>query len=316
MIAVCGEALVDLVPDPSTAEGELGPLHPRLGGGPYNAAIALGRLGVPVNFQTRLSTDRFGDTLLDRLREAGVDTDAVQRGAEPTALAVVGFGAGGSARYSFHTAGTAGRFFTDPGPLPEEITAVSFGTLSMVLEPGATAYESVLFRQARSGALVVLDPNIRADLIDDAEAYRARFGTWLGGVGLLKLSAEDAAWLARQPGEADPAELIGALRRWQQAGPAAVVLTRGAEGMTVLTGAGELVEVPGVDAPVVDTIGAGDTVQAALLAWLYRHDALSEAAVRALDRGQWELALRFAASAAAVTVSRPGAQPPCADELD
>lgn len=317
MIVVCGEALVDLVPDPSTAEGDLGPLHPRLGGGPYNVAIALGRLGVPANFLTRLSTDQFGDKLLDRLRESHVDTGAVQRGPEPTTLAVVGLGDDGSARYSFHTAETAGRFVTDPGPLPAETTAVSFGTLSLVLEPGATAYESILMREARRGRFVALDPNIRADLIDDAEAYRKRFASWLPGVSLLKLSVEDAGWLAGgEAAAADDDDLLDVLRQWQQAGPAGVVLTRGSEGLAALTGAGELVRVPGVDAQIADTIGAGDTVQAALLAWLHHHGALSAEAVRGLDRDGWESALRFAASAAAVTVSRPGAEPPYAGELE
>jgi fructokinase len=312
MIVVGGEALVDLVPDPSTADGEVGPLHPRLGGGPYNVAVALGRLGVPAGFLARLSTDQFGDKLLDRLHMSNVDDSLVERGPEPTTLAVVGLGADGSARYSFHTAETAGRFVTDPGPLPEETTAVSFGTLGMVLEPGATVYEAVLLREAERGRFVALDPNIRADLIEDADAYRRRLATWLPSVSLLKLSVDDAQWLFGEPEEG----LIDALRRWLPVGPAGVVLTRGADGLTALTADGGLVEVPGMRTEIVDTIGAGDTVQAALLAWLYRHDALSADALRALDRGQWESALRFAASAAAVTVSRPGAEPPYLAELD
>lgn len=311
MIVICGEALVDLVPDPSTASGELGPLHPRLGGGPYNVAIALGRLAVPASLLARLSTDQFGDKLLERLHESRVDSSMVSRGTEPTTLAVVGLGEDGSARYSFHTEGTAGRFVADPGPLPDEVTALSFGTLSMVLEPGATVYERVLLREGERGRFVALDPNIRADLIDDADAYRRRFVGWLPGVSLLKLSIEDAEWLAG----GDASELPATLRRWQQEGPAAVVLTRGGDGLAALTGAGELVEVPGVKADVADTIGAGDTVQAALLAWLHGAGALSAEAVRALDREQWEQALRFAASAAAVTVSRPGAEPPYSAEL-
>ena len=311
MIVVGGEALVDLVPDPATAEGELGPLHPRLGGGPFNVAIALGRLGVPASFFARISTDQFGDKLLDRLRVSNVDDSLIQRGAEPTTLAVVGLDEDGSARYSFHTAETAGRFVTDPGPLPENTTAVSFGTLSMVLEPGATVYESVLLREAERGRFVALDPNIRADLIEDSDAYRKRFATWLPGVSLLKLSVEDAEWLM-DSGD----DLLGTLRRWQQAGPAGVVLTRGAEGLAVLTASGDFVEVPGVKAEVADTIGAGDTVQAALLAWLHRHGALTVDAVRGLSRDEWTDALTLAASAAAVTVSRPGAEPPYLAELE
>ncbi|TDD38456.1 carbohydrate kinase family protein [Saccharopolyspora elongata] len=307
MIVIGGEALVDLVPDPSTADGELGPLHPRLGGGPYNVAIALGRLGVPVAFFARLSTDQFGDKLLERLRSSEVDVDLVQRGPEPTTLAVVGLAEDGSARYSFHTEGTAARFVADR-PLPAQATALCLGTLGMVLEPGASVYEEVLFREAARGRFVALDPNIRADLIADPDAYRARFASWLPSVGLLKVSDDDAEWLA------DGGDVLAAAREWQRRGPAAVVLTRGADGLTAVTGDGE-VSVAGVRAEVADTIGAGDTVQGALLAWLHRNDALSADAVRALDREQWEQALRFAAAAAAVTVSRPGAEPPWAAEL-
>ncbi|MGW0892177.1 carbohydrate kinase family protein [Saccharopolyspora sp. NPDC002578] len=309
MIVIGGEALVDLVPDSATAGGELGPLHPRLGGGPYNVAIALGRLDVPAGFHATLSTDQFGDKLLERLVDSGVSTDLVRRGPEPTTLAVVGLSEDGSARYSFHTEGTAARFVADPGPLSDEVTAVSFGTLGMVLEPGATTYEAVLFREAERGRFVALDPNIRADLIADPAAYRKRFESWLPSVHLLKLSVEDAEWLA---GDED---LQSALRRWQQAGPAGLVLTKGADGLAALVGDGELVEVPGVRAQVADTIGAGDTVHAALLAWLHRADALSPEAVRGLTHDQWREALGFAARAAAITVSRPGAEPPTSAEL-
>jgi fructokinase len=312
MIVVAGEALVDLVPDPSTMDGELGPLLPRLGGGPYNVAVAAGRLGAPVAFLSRISTDQFGDALLDRLRTSGVDVGLVQRGDEPTTLAVVGIGADGSARYSFHVEGTADRLVADPGPLPEGAAAVSLGTLSLVLEPGAGVYETVLRREAARGPLTVLDPNVRPVLIGDPDAYRARFASWLPDVGLLKISLEDARWLAGAGPEAD---MLPVLRRWQQEGPAAVVLTRGGDGLVALTGEGEVVEAPGVAVDVVDTIGAGDTVQGALLAWLHRRGALSPDAVRALPAAAWRDALGFAGAAAAVTCSRPGAEPPFAAEL-
>ncbi|GAB3283226.1 carbohydrate kinase family protein [Parasphingorhabdus pacifica] len=311
MIVVGGEALVDLVPDPSTIDGEIGPLHPRLGGGPYNVAIALGRLGIPAGFLARLSSDQFGDKLLDRLHNSNVDDSLVRRGAEPTPLAVVGLGADGSARYTFHTAETASRYVEDPGPLPAGTSAVSLGTLGMVLEPGASAYERLLFREAELGRFVALDPNIRADLVEDPAAYRARFESWLPSVSLLKLSVDDAEWLADE----DDPDVFAAVRRWQRAGPAGVVLTRGAGGLLALTAAGEWIEVGGVRADVADTIGAGDTVQAALLAWLREAGALSAATLRSLDPRRWEQALRFAASAAAVTVSRPGAEPPYRSEL-
>ena len=309
MIVVGGEALVDLVPSASTVPGELGPLLPRLGGGPYNTAVAAGRLGAPVSFLSRLSTDSFGDALLARLRVAGVRTDLVQRGPEPTTLAVVTLAGDGSARYAFHVRGTADREVADPGPLPDDVTVLSLGTLSLLLEPGATVYETVLRRESARGRLTVLDPNIRAGLIADPAAYRARFTSWLPDIGLLKVSEDDAAWLG------ESADALPAVTSWLPGGPAAAVLTRGAAGLTVLT-PDLRVDVPAVPAQVVDTIGAGDTVHAALLAWLHRHDVRSRAELAKLDDAGWTDALGFAARAAAVTVGRVGAEPPFAAELD
>jgi fructokinase len=312
VIVVGGEALVDLVPAPVTVRGELGPLLPRLGGGPYNTAVAVGRLGAPVSFLSRVSTDSFGDALIDRLLAAGVRTDLVQRGTEPTTLAVVTLAADGSARYSFHTRGTADRLVTDPGPLPDDVTTLSLGTLSLVLEPGASVYETMLRRESARGRLTVLDPNIRAGLIEDPAAYRARFTSWLPDIGVLKVSEDDALWLADLPGDGD---VVPVLAEWLRGGVTAVVLTRGSAGLTVFTGSTDRVDVPAVPARVADTIGAGDTVHAALLAWLDRHGVVSAGDVAKLDRQAWAEALGFASAAAAVTVSRVGAEPPYAAEL-
>jgi len=294
-IVVGGEALVDLVPTGDAT------LQPRLGGGPLNVAVTAGRLGAPVAFLSRVSTDAFGDAILGRLTESGVDAALVQRGPEPTTLAVVALGEGGAARYSFYTEGTADRLVADPGPLPGA-DAVSLGTLSLVLEPGASVYEAVLHREAAAGRLTVLDPNIRPALVPDTAAYRARFRTWLPSVGLLKLSEDDADWLG------------GGVRSWLEAGVTAVVLTLGDAGLEVWTAA-HRVHVCAPEVPVVDTIGAGDTVHGALLAWLHATGALSRRALAALDAPAWTEALHFAARAAAITVSRAGADPPWAQEM-
>lgn len=312
MIVVGGEALVDLVPARETVRGELGPLLPRLGGGPYTTAVALGRLGAPVSFLSRISTDAFGDALVDRLRGAGVGLGLLQRGPEPTTLAVVTLAGDGSARYTFHVKGTADRLVADPGPLPAEVTALSLGTLGLVLDPGASVYEAMLHREAAAGRLTVLDPNIRSGLIADADAYRARFASWLPDVGLLKASVEDACWLADQPEDTD---VLPVARDWLKAGVGAVVLTRGGEGLTVLSDAFGRADVPAERAVVADTIGAGDTVHAALLAWLTAHGVGSAATLRELTVEAWQEALRYAARAAAITVSRVGAEPPFAAEL-
>ncbi|POX44356.1 carbohydrate kinase [Streptomyces sp. Ru72] len=300
MIVVAGEALIDLVPQ---GRGALAPLQPALGGGPYNTAVALGRLGSPTAFCSRTSYDAFGEALLDGLRRAGVDVSAVQRGTEPTTLAAATIDEHGSASYSFYVEGTADRLFTAPARLPEGTRAVSFGTCSLVLEPGASAYEELMRSAASQGVFTALDPNIRAGLIPDPDAYRARFKSWLPSVSLLKLSAEDAAWLGGSP------------REWLASGPAAVVVTHGGDGITAYTGEGAEYSVPGVRVGVVDTIGAGDTVNAALLHGLAARDALSPAAMASLGADGWAELLGFAARAAAITCSRAGAEPPYASEL-
>ncbi|MDJ0461730.1 carbohydrate kinase [Streptomyces sp. H27-C3] len=300
MIIVAGESLIDLVPQET---GALAPLLPRLGGGPYNTAVALGRLGARTGFCSRISTDGFGEALVDGLRTAGVDTSLVQRGPEPTTLALATLDEGGSAGYGFYAQGSADRLFDLPPDLPSGVRALAFGTCSLALEPGASAYEALLRREAGRGVFTLLDPNIRAGLIPDPDAYRARFRSWLPYVTLLKLSQDDAQWLG------------GSVEEWLAAGPAAVVLTRGTDGLTVRTRNGAAVDVPAVRGEVADTIGAGDTVNAALLHRLPAHDALSARALAALDEDAWTDTLSFAARAAAITCSRRGAQPPYAKEL-
>ncbi|WP_306334778.1 carbohydrate kinase [Streptomyces sp. KL118A] len=315
MIVVAGEALIDLVPQGAAGEPDGGPhegaaggaglpaLAPRLGGGPYNTAVALGRLGSPVAFCSRVSRDAFGEALLDGLRAAGVDVTPVRRGPEPTTLAVASIGADGSAGYSFYVEGTADRLFEAPARLPDGVRAMSFGTCSLVLEPGASAYEELMRQAAARGVFTALDPNVRAGLIPDADAYRARFKSWLPSVSLLKLSQEDADWLGGTPQE------------WLASGPAAVVVTRGGDGLSLYTRDGAELRVPGAEVDVVDTIGAGDTVNAALLHGLCARDALSAPALAGLGADGWTGVLRFAARAAALTCSRAGAEPPYAAEL-
>ncbi|MGW1881928.1 carbohydrate kinase family protein [Streptomyces sp. NPDC001970] len=304
MIVIAGESLIDLVPQRAAVDGEpLPPLLPRLGGGPYNTAVALARLGTPVTFCSRISTDGFGEALLGGLRAAGAGTSLVQRGPEPTTLAVAAIGAGGSAGYGFYAAGSADRLFELPPELPPAVRALALGTCSLVLEPGASAYEALLLREAARGVFTLLDPNIRPGLIADPDAYRARFDGWLPSVSLLKLSEDDAKWLGGSPEE------------WLAKGPAAVVLTRGERGLTVFTRDGVEASVPAAAVTVADTIGAGDTVNAALLHVLGRRDALSPGAVRAFDAAAWSAVLTFAARAAAVTCSRTGAEPPYGSEL-
>ncbi|OZF08875.1 carbohydrate kinase [Rhodococcus sp. 15-1154-1] len=306
-ILVCGESLVDLVP---VHEGPL--LSPKLGGGPFNVAVSLGRLGTNVSFMSRVSTDAFGEQILGSLRDAGVDTTWVQRGAEPTTLAMTTLADDGSAQYSFYADGTADRLVADPGELPDEITTLSFGTLSLLYEPGASMYAALLHRAHAAGKLTMLDPNIRPAAIDStsgditADGFRTRFKSWLPSVDILKVSEDDAHWLGLGPEGTTVDD-------WLAAGVAAIVMTRGGDGISVFTSAGEF-SVPGVPVDVVDTIGAGDTVHGALLAYLTNETIVTTRDLNDMGAGDWKAALRFAARAAAITVSRPGADPPWASE--
>ncbi|MFJ3635866.1 carbohydrate kinase [Streptomyces sp. NPDC090112] len=291
MIVVGGEALIDLVPLAQPP----GALLPRPGGGPYNTAVALGRLGAEVAFCSRVSADGFGEGLLAGLRAAGVDVSLVQRGPEPTTLAVPSLAPDGSASYGFYVEGTADRLFGLPAALPDAARALALGTCSLVLEPGASAYEALLRRESRRGLLTLLDPNIRPALIADPAAHRARFAErLLPHTSVLKLSEEDAAWLG------------GRVDDWLAAGPSAVVLTRGAAGLTVRTRDGREYSVAARPVAVADTIGAGDTVNAALL------HRLTAAPGGPVD---WPEVLAYAAHAAALTCTRAGAEPPYAAEL-
>lgn len=312
VIVVGGEALIDLVP---LAEPP-GALAPRPGGGPYNTALALGRLGERVAFCSRVSADGFGESLLAGLRAAGVDLSLVQRGPEPTTLAVPSLAPDGSAAYRFYVEGTADRLFSLPPSLPPGVRALALGTCSLVLEPGASAYEALLRRESGRGLLTLLDPNIRPALITDPGAYRERFLRMLPYVSVLKLSEEDAAWLG------------GRISDWLAAGPSAVVLTRGAAGLTAWTREGAEHTVAARPVTVADTIGAGDTVNAALLHRLAGTGAGGPDGVRrhvdrqGVDRQgvdwqgvDWPDVLAYAARAAALTCTRAGAEPPYATEL-
>ncbi|CCQ17730.1 PfkB domain protein [Rhodococcus sp. AW25M09] len=306
-ILVCGEALVDLVP---VHEGPL--LSPKLGGGPFNVAISIGRLGSPVAYLSRISRDAFGEQILASLRDAGVDVAWVQRGDEPTTLAMTTLAEDGSAEYSFYADGTADRLVADPGDLPDEISVLSFGTLSLLYEPGASMYAGLLHRARAAGKLTMLDPNIRPAAIDStsgditADGFRDRFRSWLPSIDILKVSEDDAHWLGlgTQGTTVDD---------WLAAGVTAVVMTRGGDGLSVFIAEGET-SVPGVAVDVVDTIGAGDTVHGALLSFLQKESIITSNAVKEMSKQDWQQALAFAAKAAAITVSRPGADPPWASE--
>lgn len=302
MIAVAGEALIDLV----EKDGAIRPLP---GGGPFNTAVALGRLGVPTGFLGRLSYDNFGELLVGLLRESGVDDRYVLRGSAPTPVAVVHTSEEGDAAYSFHLAGTAYADLT-PEDLPElgpEVVALHLGTLALATDPPASALEGLMRRES-ARRLIMVDPNVRADVIGDRDVYRARFESWLAYTHLVKLSAHDAEWLYPDLEPSACADLV--LSR----GTGLAVVTLGAEGAIAFTRAGSA-QVEAFDVEVVDTVGAGDAFSAGLLRRLWESDRLDPEAVEQMDDAALEDLLRFASAVAALQCSRAGAVPPTLAEV-
>ena len=300
MIVVAGEALVDLLPGP---EGSLVPVP---GGGPYNAARAIGRLGLDVAWLGGLSIDPFGQMLEAGLAADGVRVDLVQRTNLPTTLALAELDATGSASYRFYTEGTSAPQLVPgvvPAGLPVGTRAVHAGTLGFVLEPMATTLEA-LVASLPDSLLLLVDPNCRPSITRDPSAYGERVERVLRRADVVKVSTEDLAFLRPGMDTGDAARWVASL------GPRAVLVTDGGAAVRVLAaGTAHTVEVPRVD--VIDTVGAGDTFGAAALAWLVRRGI-----VRAtLDADAALGAARFAALAAAITCTRAGADPPTVADL-
>ena len=304
MILTCGEALIDMLPRTTEAGEEA--FAPYAGGAVFNTAIALGRLGAPVGFFSGLSSDLFGQLLVRTLEASKVDASPAHVSARPTTLAFVRL-TDGQASYTFYDENTAGRML-HPEDLPQvEADALFFGGISLVGEPCGAAYEALQRREAET-RVTMIDPNIRQSFIIDEAAYRDRIARMMARADIVKLSDEDLHWLM---GPGDTAAHVGALRK---AGTKVVCITEGAKGAT---GYAEGVEVfvPADKVTVADTVGAGDTFNAGVLASLHAAGALGTDRLAALDEATLRDALTLGGRAAAVTVSRPGANPPWAEEL-
>lgn len=299
MILCCGEALIDMLPRQSQA-GE-NAFAPHAGGAVFNTAIALGRLGAPSGYFGGLSNDLFGQILAEALAVSTVDFGLCPRSDQPTTLAFVTL-TNGQAQYAFYDENTAGRMLSaaDLPVLDESVTALFFGGISLVSEPQANSYAT--FCERAGDRVVMIDPNIRPGFIMDEAAYRGRLGGMLGRADIVKLSDEDMDWL-----KTDPEALL-------YGGASVVLITKGAEGVDIVTRAGVL-SVPAQRVEVVDTVGAGDTFNAGFLAGLDQAGLLTRASLSAAPPEALKTAADLGVRAAAVTVSRAGANPPWSNEL-
>ncbi len=304
MILSCGEALIDMLPRKTPAGEDA--FAPYAGGAVFNTAVALGRLGAPAGFFSGISSDFLGQILRDQLAASHVDSSPCAISDRPCTVAFVKL-VDGHATYAFYDENTAGRMLTAADLPKPGAEALFFGGISLVVEPCASAYEALMRREAPA-RVTMIDPNIRPSFIRDEAVYRARIDRMLRLADIVKLSDEDLAWLMGGSGIEDMARKILTM------GPRLVCITQGAKGATGFTSSHN-VFVASEKVTVVDTVGAGDTFNAGVLASLHQRGALTKTAVANLDEPTIRAALTLGAKAAAVTVSRAGANPPWAHEL-
>lgn len=306
MILCCGEALIDMLPRETTL-GEKG-FAPYAGGAIFNTAIALGRLGVDTGFFTGLADDMMGDVLRETLRGSNVDFSYCAITARPSTIAFVKL-VDGHATYAFYDEGTAGRMITeaDLPAIGDDCEALHFGAISLIPEPCGSTYEALMARE-QGERVISLDPNIRPGFIKDKASHLARINRMAAMSDIVKFSDEDLAWFGLEGDEDTLA------RHWLHHGAKLVVVTRGADGAVGYT-ANHKVTVPSEKVTVVDTVGAGDTFDAGVLASLKMQNLLTKTQVASLSEDQIAALLALGAKAAAVTVSRAGANPPFAHEI-
>jgi fructokinase len=295
---VVGEVLIDLLPEGADRK-------PVVGGGPANTAKALSKLGIDTQFIDGISSDQYGQMAKDELVTAGVKLDYVKYSDKPTCLAIVSLSESGSATYEFVIENTATFDFTAnwlPNPQAERPALLHIGTLATVIEPGA----SVLFEWAQSVAKfapIVFDPNIRPAVVSDRAQYVAQVERWLAISSAVKVSDDDVKWLYSS------LEISHVVNDWLIKGPSLVVVTYGDKGLTGYQ-KNEKVSVEALKVKVADTVGAGDTVGAILV------EAIVKDGLDSLAGARLETMLKRAAKAAAITVSRVGANPPMSEELE
>ena len=313
MIVVSGEALMDVFAVADTATGVQ--LDARIGGSPFNVAVGLARLAQPVAFFGGVSTGFLGERLMRALVEEGVSTACTQRINAPTTLSLVGLDAHGVPNYAFMGEGAADRVLPlaalQQVPQAPTAKAFHFGSYAMVTEPVASTQRALVEREhARS--VIAYDPNIRLNVEPDIARWQETLQWMLPRTTLLKVSDEDLQLL--HPGRSAETLAHDFANQALAQGVALVVVTRGSRGAWAWT-AGQHRVVPPVPVQVVDTVGAGDTFQAALLTALAERGALSRSGLQNLAPDVLAAVLGFAAQAAALTCGRRGADLPRRKEL-
>ena len=295
---VAGEALIDLIPEGADRK-------PIVGGGPANTAKVLSKIGVDTQFIDGISSDEYGQMVKSELATSGVKLDYIKYSDKPTCLAIISLSDLGSATYEFLIKNTATFDFTLdwlPNPETSQPSLLHVGTLATAIEPGASA----LFEWAQYVAKVapiVFDPNVRPAVISDRRQYVRQVERWVSISSAVKVSDEDLNWLYPS------FEIEQVVNSWLTKGPSLIVVTYGDQGLAGYR-EGEKVNVDAVKVAVADTVGAGDTVGAILV------EAIVQDGLSGLSGVRLEMMLKRAAKAAAITVSRTGANPPTLKEIE
>ena len=311
MYLVCGEALFDFFSE-EDASGQASKVNYKAiaGGSPFNVAVGLRRLGVEAGLFGGLSTDFLGRRLLQVLKDEGVSEQFLVEFAAPTTLSMVAVGANGSPQYNFRGEGCADRLLevTHLPMLSDDIRGLHIGSFSLVVQPiGDTLLNLV---QRESGKrLISLDPNVRLNPQPDIQLWRDRVAQLVQHADLIKVSDEDLHLL--YPDQSPESVLQG----WLQHRCQLVFLTRGGDGATVFSRQHGSWSAPAIKVTMADTVGAGDTFQAALIAWLTEHTLDSIAGLQQLTRAQIDAMLGFAIAAAAMTCTKTGPDLPYRDQL-
>ena len=323
MIICIGEALIDMIRAPVSKSADS--FIPVPGGSPFNTAIAIGKMGVPVKFLGKFSTDFFGDLLLKRLKDYKVGDDLILRSNLNTTLAFVRPEKGKESQYVFYTEETADRSLDIkdlPAKLPDETNCILFGSIAMTMEPLASAIDALVLREgSRKNAaemdlapIISFDPNIRPFMIKDRTAFVSRFEKWVASSTIAKASMADIEYLYPK------LEPEKALQKILAMGPRLAICTMGLKGALALLrrndGSLTKVSAPVVNLPVVDTIGAGDIFHGAFLSWLSLKEKMTRSSLANLSEADLYKALLFANKAASIVCTRRGAEPPSYREVE
>ena len=311
MYLVCGEALFDFFSE-EDASGQASKVNYKAlaGGSPFNVAVGLRRLGVEAGLFGGVSTDFLGRRLLQVLRDEGVSEQFLVEFAAPTTLSMVAVGSDGSPQYNFRGDGCADRLLqTSHLPaLGADIRGLHIGSFSLVVQPVGDTLLHLVKRESGK-RLISLDPNVRLNPQPDIHLWRARIDELVQHADLIKVSDEDLHLL--YPEQSPESVLQG----WLQHRCQLVFLTRGGDGASVFSRQHGHWSQPAVKVVMADTVGAGDTFQAALIAWLTEHALDSVEGLQQLSREQIDRMLGFAIRAAAMTCGKTGPDLPYRDQL-